>query len=508
MLNNLILMPWLLAIAAAWLRRRPDWAVGMAGFYCLAAPSLVLPSGRAINPTYPLTLLLLVLVLLDGEGRGRWRERFSPRAPLGGYVAMMAVVALCYGAGFAFNGNEGWKAFFSIMVGYANVWLLLLLLALLLLRLPAARQLETMLGLTVALVVTGLVFSVLQRGFYQIGWPLTWQLYQTDSHQAPLLAMQEEGVFSRSFGPFYSPTIFGTSLLLSIGVLAAIIIRPTVSDPVPVRRQRLLALPLLGLSISLGIFAFAKSVIIGVPFMLLYSLLLLPPLLVLRRRLDGGTGAGKLRLDGDFRAAWRRSVSELARPLAVMAVVAFFAYFITWFLIPSWQPGARAYYYGFLINPFGSLETRYGLPTDMINIDRPPRDGGILISALLQFFEHPVFGVGPLAVAGEFLGDSQINKVLHNGGIVAALAYVVFYARLYWLGLGSKDRVIVILTPLVLLGCLATPLLDTRQSVPVLALLLARGVGVWEQGCGGSAAVAGGGGTATGGGAAETVAED
>lgn len=470
--NNLILALWLLAVVVAHVRRRPDWSVGLAAFYCLAAPSLVLPSGRGINPCYPLTLLLLVLVLLDVEGRKQWRSRLALRAPLGGYAAMLAVVALSYAAGFALNGRDSWGAFLRAMLGYFNVWLLLLL-ALLLSRIPAARQLDILFAVVAALVLTGLVFSVLQRGFFDIGWPLTWQLYSTDSHQAPLLAMYESGVFTRSFGCFYSPTIFGTSLLLGIGVLAAVIVGPAASPEA--RKRRAAALLLLAVGISLGIFAFAKSVIIGVPFLLLYSLLLLPPLLVLAGSRDGDGG----QLEGGFRAAWRRRLAALARPLGAMALTAFVAYFVTWFLIPSWQPGARAYYYGFLLNPISSLESRYGLPGDL-NIDRPLPEGGILISALLQFFEHPVFGVGPLAIADEFLGDSQLNNVLHNGGLVAALAYVACHVRLYWLGLRCRDAVIVLLMPLVLLGCLATPLLDIRQSLPVLALLLARGASVWE----------------------------
>lgn len=470
--NNLILAPWLLAIVVAHVRKRPDWTAGLAAFYCLAAPSLVLPSGRGVNPSYPLTLLLLLLTVLDAGGRRSWRSRFALRAPLGSHVAMLTAVALSYAAGFAIIGSNDWAAFLSAMLGYFNVWLLLLLLALLLLKLPPARQLEILFGVVAALVLTGLVFSILQRGFFDIGWPLTWQLYRTDSHQAPLLAMLHAGVFTRSFGPFYSPTIFGTSLLLGIGVLAAVVISPPSSQAA--WRQRIVALLLLGLGISLGIFAFAKSVIIGVPFLLLYTLLLLPPLLVLAELRSGA------RLEGGFPGAWRRRLAVLLRPLGAMALTAFIAYFVTWFLIPSWQTGARIYYYGFLLNPINSLASRYALPGDLINIDHALAEGGILISALLQFFEHPIFGVGPLAIAGEFLGDSQLNNVLHNGGLVAALAYIIHHVRLYWLGLVSEDIVIVLLMPLILLGCLATPLLDIRQSLPVLALLLARSASVWE----------------------------
>ena len=398
--------------------------------------------------------------------RAEFRPYLRAGQPLGLYVLTMAAVAVAYGIGYALNGVEGLGPFLRSMAGSANVWLLTLLLAFLLLFVERSQRLGTMVLAVAGFVVLGLVFSILQRGFYALGWPLTWQFYAGADHQAPLLTMQAEGRFTRSFGSFYSPTIFGTTLLLALSLLFArfVYAREEGKRHGPRLADTFALLGLVALSIHLGIMAFAKTVIIGVPFLLIYMALVLPLLLRLSQRwLRAEQALPRLRHGRGRTAVWPA--------LVVLLTVAAASYFVTWFIIPSWQPGARAYYYGFLVNPISSLATRYAIGAgEQLRIDRGA--DAITISALLQFYEHPVFGVGPLMVDGEFIGDSQFTSVLHNGGIVATLAYLALYLRIFWIGLMSRDRVVLVMLPAVVLGCFAAVLFDNRQSLPFIAALL------------------------------------
>lgn len=56
-----------------------------------------------------------------------------------------------------------------------------------------------------------------------------------------------------------------------------------------------------------------------------------------------------------------------------------------------------------------------------------PIEEGILADTLRVIKRHPLIGVGPLAIEGEFIGDSQYAIILHHGGVLNALMYLLFY---------------------------------------------------------------------------------
>lgn len=57
----------------------------------------------------------------------------------------------------------------------------------------------------------------------------------------------------------------------------------------------------------------------------------------------------------------------------------------------------------------------------------PSVQEGILADTIRIIKHNPIIGVGPLAVDGEFLGDSQYAIILHHGGVLNALTYLLFY---------------------------------------------------------------------------------
>ena len=61
--------------------------------------------------------------------------------------------------------------------------------------------------------------------------------------------------------------------------------------------------------------------------------------------------------------------------------------------------------------------------------DNVQREGN-MEGAFGVFVKHPIIGVGPLPVEGEFMGDSEYISILHDGGILRFLTYGYFYCGL------------------------------------------------------------------------------
>lgn len=74
-----------------------------------------------------------------------------------------------------------------------------------------------------------------------------------------------------------------------------------------------------------------------------------------------------------------------------------------------------AYYLGFLKKPFEALNTRYSM------------DSGNLSSMYSIIKNNLLFGVGPNSIMGEEVLDSAPLVLLHNGGIVCLLAYLILF---------------------------------------------------------------------------------
>ncbi len=97
---------------------------------------------------------------------------------------------------------------------------------------------------------------------------------------------------------------------------------------------------------------------------------------------------------------------------------------------------------------------------------------GSTAGALEVFFKHPIIGVGPAPIQGEFIGDSQIVSVLHDGGIINALLYLVFYGGIFIYYCMKKKNIQCMIILCLFLGCIAIPVFVYSITIPFMSLCL------------------------------------
>jgi hypothetical protein len=270
------------------------------------------------------------------------------------------------------------------------------------------------------------------------------QLYVSEGRFKPLLVMLSGGSYDRISGTFFSPVVLGTTLLLCVVLLSAHII----GQNHPTRRWGLLLL--IAVMTVGGILAFSKIFMLGIPAMMFYWMLYL--LIFAKNR--------------------RKKLTNWGLLLVLFLVL----YAGVYFALPGEMTQIRDYYYQYFLNPFSALHSRYAqidAPLVHYITDQPPAEPpGIVTSAFEQFKQHPVFGVGPVPVADEFLGDSQLITTAHHGGIVALLAYLVFYVYVYVQAFRRRNLYNLSLIPALAMGCVAVVMLTLPSSLPFIALLI------------------------------------
>ena len=367
----------------------------------------------------------------------------------------MGLAFLLYGLGYAVNNRQEGSAFVVAMAGYLQVLLLPLLFFYLFKRM-SRRSVYKVLTLSILITVAvNLIFAVLQRAFYQ---------YASDGRYKPLNEVAKLGYFDRIFGTFYSPTLLGLTALMMLAFLLSVWLgrqpglweksglgdRSDVTAAQKARQQTGLILVASALLLHLAIIAYTKIVILGLPVFIIYWVILLA-----------------------FFPAQRKAMYQR---WAVILGLAAAVYVITYFTIPAFSHNARDYYYGLLLQPLNSLTSRYGsvkLNQSTQNMEAAVNsNSGITASAVEVIKNHWLIGVGPLSIKQEFLGDSQVVQVLHNGGVLALLCYLSFYGYVYLKGWCYKNLPLLSLIPAFLIGALAAVAMDSRQMMPFIAFLI------------------------------------
>ena len=453
LLNDAIVLLTLAFLLVLFLRRRyAGLAAGAAVAYaCL--PVVKTSETAGINPAYFVTALLLVLavvVLARGEARfhrGHWW-----------FLGFTAVSLLFFALGWLVNGNPqpSHLVHFAGVGQYAAGALCLSLL------LPlGVGQGDTVRRILkrAAAVILGIngVFAVIQLSSFPLGYTMTSLLYTYGGKTAPLASMAKLGYFARAFGANYTPINLGILCLLIGGFL--------MGGAVLYRRWRWSDFTLFTAACLLGLFSFSKTIILGI-FVLLAALLLL--------------GIGQ-RL---FRRGWRpeKTVRFAAwGGYALSVLVSFAAVGIVAGSIGL--SGQVRYYFGFLIDPLAAFTSRYGgaIPSEekpgdgrpMDSADSAEKEEGNMTDALDVVKKHPLIGVGPAAVENEFLGDSQVILVWHDGGVLAVLAYGAFYGFLLLCFIGRRETARMLLVLGLGIACLSVPALTYGCTMPFLAYCLA-----------------------------------
>ncbi|RGU93396.1 hypothetical protein DWW31_08585 [Clostridium sp. AF15-17LB] len=289
-------------------------------------------------------------------------------------------------------------------------------------------------------VAWNFVIVILQMFTAKAGIVITKMLYTYPGKDAAISVTAENGRFLRAFGAFYSPTMTGGFCLLVLAVIFVFVLAD-------VKWKNGLAV--LFMTLFVGLFAFSKAVIIGVFLLWGVSIFML---LLLKRHLK-----------------FKRAGVILAEILLAFLLVGIIGNSID-------LSGQVRYYFGKVFSPFSSFETRYGSsetenkkPGGSVKVEK---EEGNLERTIEVIKENPIIGVGPAAVEGEFVGDSQYIVSLHDGGVVNLLIYILMYFTFFVYAWKTKNiyKIIIIFT--IAVEGVFIPVFSGAFAIPFVAVLL------------------------------------
>lgn len=449
MINDGIILCALAAICILYVKGKLEYATITAAVSYFCLPAFMIGS-TGFNSGYFVTALLFVLALYALiKKRVRLRTGHIVYA-----VGMAAAVAFVF-LGWMVNG-EPKLGDLNHFVGMGQFFLGSVALSLLFDEARGKVPLyRIVLKCILIVLAVNVVFVILQFAAYDISLPMIRQLYAHAGKNAPINAMQRAGHFYRAFGASYTPIILAAISLAFCGIIMGYTVHR--------KKASWKAIGLFCVSLAAGFFAFSKTVMIGI-FILL--LLLLAAVLIWFRKARLGP---QLKTIGKF----------FAGTVAVCITVAAIGYGIG-------RGEQVKFYYGFIIDPVRSLAGRYEniiphpeKPDDKDKDNNNKKDpikeetpSGIVAEAATLIERHPVIGVGPAQVQGEFLGDSQYVITLHDGGVLAALMYAAVYGWMFISFFIKRDYSRMLVITSLGIACLSLPILSYSVAMPLVAYCL------------------------------------
>ncbi len=446
--NNVIIVISLIATGYFYLSKRFEAALITLFSLCMIAPTLIIGEAR-LNAAYLITIWLAGLYLIETIRDKTFPKlnRQEIKTLLLVFIVSRIITIAAYIIGYLQNGTAGWGVVAGALGGNINLSILVVELVFMGQKVAKNRLLPVMYKTAVILAGINLIFFFLQRFAFDIAYPLTEELFMSPDRSAPLLNMKEIGSFDRIFGTFFTPTVLGTTFLYLIVIMAAWYF---------MTKQKQIPGPVIAVStilLFIGINSFSKLIVLGIPVMLGFFFI---ALLFMRR----STSIRKI----SFKNYW---------VFAALCVAVFIA---TYYLFPAELINVKKYYYGLLIKPLASLSTRYKAPEPVspgiIESGEQSMDVGMTVGAFMFFKRFPIFGVGPVAIADEFIGDSQVVSALHDGGIVGAAGYLLFYGYAYIQGIKKRNLMVISLITALAIGCLASITLGYRNTMPFIAFII------------------------------------
>lgn len=221
MVNNLILVILLIIILIFYAGQNFGGAFAASFVYLTCAPLMVIGE-QEINNSYPLTALLVVLTFISWLRRPEKRPR-SYYLRL--FAVSMGVVLIAYFIGFFLNGTTSLQTFAIAYAGEVNVILLVISLSMLLFRVEQQDVMKVMFRSILIFVIVNTAVSVLQKLDIVYAYRMMDRFYVSENRFKPLLVMISGGSYDRVSGTFFSPVVFGATLLMAVVLLTAWIIR-------------------------------------------------------------------------------------------------------------------------------------------------------------------------------------------------------------------------------------------------------------------------------------------
>lgn len=297
------------------------------------------------------------------------------------------------------------------------------------------------------LVISGWNFAItlIQMFLPKVGLLVTKYLYTYAGKDIPLKVMEEQGRFLRAFGASYSAAYTGVLCLI---IAAFFLIR------LLKKKNSLESIVAFCMIVFTGLFAFSKTVILGIFIIFVAAVV--------------------------FESIFEKKIYLLKSIKSLVCIIGCFL--LVGILATSiGLDGQVRYYYGKLIAPLSSLETRYGVQPEQSEEkekQEEPKEQesqlevGNLEKTMDVIKQNLLIGVGPAAIDGEFVGDSQYIVSLHDGGIVNAAIYVILYIFLFVNAWKHKKMTSVLFILVFAIGGLSIPIFASGFMIPFIAYVL------------------------------------
>ena len=297
------------------------------------------------------------------------------------------------------------------------------------------------------LVIAGWNFlmTLIQMYLPKVGLCITESLYTYKGKDTPLKAMEEAGRFLRAFGASYSATCTGVLCLIIAAFFIVRILR---------KKKSLASIIALLMILFTGLFAFSKTVILGIFISYVAAIL--------------------------FESIFEKRI-YLSKSIKILACIVGSFLLVGVLATSIGLNGQVRYYYGKLAEPLSSLETRYGAKPEVNVESKDPGEtdekesqpeAGNLEKTMEIVRQNFWIGVGPAPIDGEFIGDSQYIVSLHDGGIVNAAIYVILYLFLFINAWKYKKTVSMLFVLVFAIGGLSIPVFASGFMIPFIAYVL------------------------------------
>ncbi len=430
-INNLIILLAIVSLIFLYCKSNFEWLLILSGVYYSCLPIIQLADNK-INSAYIITLFFIIIFIFDIFKQKKILLNRIQKAYLSTNIAILVV----YFIAWVTNGN----LYLSIIIpfiGIGQAFIAVLGMSYQYqLHNKNIRLVNILLKTILITSVIHIIFSFIELFNFELGKYLIMNLYSSESRMTVESLLYG---FTRAFGASYTPVDVGVYILVSISFIIGYF--------VPKKNNEWNKYALAYLSSFVGLLLFSKVVIIGIPIIMMLTFL--------------------------FMLIFYKSIiKELFRTYFKYVIIISISYItVISFANNIGLSSMVNYYFVENSNPIVALSSRYNNILTETSSDNVLPDG-ILVSSFQVFMEHPIIGVGPMAVRNEFLGDSEIIGVLHNGGIIAFLIYAVFYSGLFIYLIINKDLTRILILIAIGMSCVAASTFTISGVFPFLAYCL------------------------------------
>lgn len=372
-----ILINLIFIAAILWRYSKDEPTIGIFLLLSIISPRISI-GGAKVDGIYLVTVCVAIAIFIKCKGRIHRIEGYFKI-----YVVLIVGIHLLYFTSWVlFNRNDSSRLITTMMGAIKHIILLFEVIEcnINIKKLDIKKEIITFFSVAIFFNIVALLYEIID---YKGAVALLSNTFFNEEETDFLTAQIHNG-FSRYNGLFSYP--------MGLGMFACYALAYLISVEKVNKTNRIV---LIAFSLVLGLYSASKSFIIGTAIILLTFLLLN----LIKTHIP------------------KKSIYIIGGLLALIVSIFIFYDSIYAFIYTNIGPGF-ARYFQYLKNTQGILHSR--LDTD----------SGALLPTMEVIKEHWFIGVGPTSIAGEPVMDNSYIVILHNGGICALFAIIIFYLKL------------------------------------------------------------------------------